>query len=192
MFPMFLCVRKNHKTMKSFMCILMIISQVSACTDVSSSPTAADAQTETWQIKHHKTIAQGESAQWCYLVRKSETGDWQFFYAPLEKLDYKWGHDYVVQVKQTKIANPPADGSSIRFEVVSVISDKAIAAGTTFEIPLTPETLDAKNHKILQSMEYVTDSKIAEKVRQALAAGRLTKGIFQHGTGGKLILKDVQ
>jgi hypothetical protein len=178
--------------MKLLMYILLIISQMGACTDVSNQPAAADAPMETWHIKHHQTIAQGESAQWCYLIRKSETGDWQFFYSPLEKFDYKWGHDYVVQVKQTKIANPPADASSIRFEVVSVISDKAVAAGTTFEIPLTTETLDAKNHKILQSMEYGTDSKIAEKLRQTLAAGRLTKGIFQHGTGGKLILKDVQ
>jgi Domain of unknown function (DUF4377) len=178
--------------MKSFMCILLIISQVGACTDVSNSQTAADAKTETWQIKHHKTIAQGESAQWCYLVRKSETGDWQFFYAPIAKFNYQWGHDYVVKVKQTKVANPPAGGSSLQFEVVSVVSDKTVSAGTTFEIPLTTETLDSKNHKVLQTIEYVTDSKIAEKTRQTIAAGHLTKGIFQHGEGGKLILKDVQ
>jgi Domain of unknown function (DUF4377) len=178
--------------MKSFMCILLIISQVSACTDVSSQQTTADTKTETWQIKHHKTIAQGESAQWCYLVRKSETGDWQFFYAPIEKLNYQWGHDYVVKVKQAKVANPPAGGSSLRYEVVSVVSDKAVSAGTTFEIPLTTETLDSKNHKILQTIEYVTDSKIAEKTRQTIAAGHLTKGIFQHGEAGKLILRDVQ
>jgi Domain of unknown function (DUF4377) len=178
--------------MKFMLCILMIISQVSACTDVSNNPSTADAKTETWQIKHHKTIAQGESAQWCYLVRKSETGDWQFFYAPIEKLDYHWGHDYVVKVKSTKVANPPAGGSSLRFEVVSVVSDKAVAAGTTFDIPLTTETLDPKNHKILQTIEYVSDSKITEKTRQTIAAGHLTKGIFQHGDNGKLILRDVQ
>ena len=178
--------------MKSFLCILLIISQMGACTDVSNNQTTADMKTETWQIKHHKTIAQGESAQWCYLVRKSETSDWQFFYAPIGKLDYQWGHDYVVKVKQAKVANPPADGSSLRYEVASVVSDKPVAAGTTFEIPLTTETLDPKNHKILQTVEYVTDSKIAEKTRQTIAAGHLTKGIFQHGDHGQLILKDVQ
>jgi hypothetical protein len=178
--------------MKSLMCILLIISQVSTCTEVSNNEAAADAKTETWQIKHHKTIAQGESAQWCYLVRKSEKGDWQFFYAPIEKFNYQWGHDYVVKVKQTKVKNPPADGSSLRFEVVSIVSDKAVAAGTTFEIPLTTETLDTKHQKILQTIEYVTDSKITEKTRQAVAAGQLTKGIFQHGEKGKLVLKDVQ
>ncbi|MEO0042093.1 MAG: hypothetical protein RL329_1541 [Bacteroidota bacterium] len=182
--------------MKLLICIALIISQSSGCTSVSVDAKKEPPKTEIWHIKHHKTIAQGESAQWCYLVRKSETADWTFFYAPIEKLDYEWGHHYIVKIKQTQIKKPAADGSSIRFEVVQIVSDKPVAAGTTFEIPLTDAAgrafLDAPNHKILNSIIYITDSKIEEKTRQIVAAGELKKGIFQHGAKGALILKDVQ
>ena len=37
---------------------------------------------------------------------------------------YKRGHEYELLVKKTKLANPPKDTGSIRYELIRIVSDK--------------------------------------------------------------------
>ena len=39
---------------------------------------------------------------------------------------YERGHEYELLVKKTKLANPPKDSGSIRYELVSILSDKKV------------------------------------------------------------------
>ena len=39
----------------------------------------------------------------------------------IEGFDYQWGFVYELRVRETHIANPPADGSAIRTELLSVV-----------------------------------------------------------------------
>ena len=41
----------------------------------------------------------------------------------LHGFDFKWGHQYRVRLKETKLANPPMDGSSLEYELLEVLSD---------------------------------------------------------------------
>ena len=39
---------------------------------------------------------------------------------------YERGHEYELLVKKTKLANPPKDSGSIRYELIRIVSDKEI------------------------------------------------------------------
>lgn len=42
----------------------------------------------------------------------------------IQGFEYEKGHEYVLLVKRTTLANPPADGSMYTYELVKVISEK--------------------------------------------------------------------
>ena len=54
------------------------------------------------------------------LVRKVG-GQWERFYAPIEGFDFDGSSRYRLQVNVSKIANPPADSSSLRYQLVRVL-----------------------------------------------------------------------
>ena len=54
------------------------------------------------------------------LVRKVG-GQWERFYAPIEGFDFDGGSRYRLQVNVSQIANPPADSSSLRYQLVRVL-----------------------------------------------------------------------
>lgn len=181
--------------------LIFIQFQIVACTEPRSMTETEDNSSkgvvETLYVKHHKTIGIGESLQWCYWVKKSEAADWEYFYSPIEKWQYQWGHDYKLLVKKTTVKNPPMDGSSLRYELVKVLSDVAVVDGTTFEMPLGDESgniwIDQEKKTILNEMPYTADVKITEKLRQASANKAVQKGFFMWNEKDKqLILKDVQ
>ena len=39
---------------------------------------------------------------------------------------YERGHEYELLVKKTKLANPPKDSGSLRYELIHIVSDKEI------------------------------------------------------------------
>lgn len=58
----------------------------------------------------------------CLQVRTTEDQGWQLFYQKIEGFDFEPGYQYQLQVHKETIANPPADGSSIKYTLVKVIS----------------------------------------------------------------------
>jgi hypothetical protein len=52
--------------------------------------------------------------------------DDKFFYDDIEGFDYEEGYTYEIKVKKTEIENPPMDGSSIKYELLEVISKKSV------------------------------------------------------------------
>jgi hypothetical protein len=69
----------------------------------------------------------GETAGICLLVQEGDmigTGKWEnFFYSDsIEGFNYEPGYIYGLQVKKTEVENPPAGGSSIRYELVKIVS----------------------------------------------------------------------
>ena len=58
-----------------------------------------------------------------YPVTSEALGEnWNLFYSQIEGFSYEPGYEYVLQVRKEKIDNPPADGSSIRYRLVKVVS----------------------------------------------------------------------
>jgi hypothetical protein len=60
----------------------------------------------------------------CFLVKERADQSWQNFYEEIEGFQYEAGFEYEIQVEVRKIANPPADGSSLKYVLRRVISKK--------------------------------------------------------------------
>ncbi len=67
----------------------------------------------------------GVGRQKCMLVKKGNASDWEYFYSQIEGFNYEDGNEYVLEVEEKKIENPPADASSIRYVLVKQISKTA-------------------------------------------------------------------
>ena len=101
---------------------------------------------------------EGEGPQECYQVSETPDGEWQLFYSEIEGFQWEPGYIYELQVNVYQVENPPAGGSSLRYELVEVISktlaevenitgiDPASVMINTFNLPysyqpnLVPET----------------------------------------------------
>ena len=69
----------------------------------------------------------GETEGTCLLVQEGDmigTENWEnFFYSDsIEGFNYEPGYIYGLQVKKTEVENPPAGGSSIRYELVKIVT----------------------------------------------------------------------
>ena len=90
--------------------------------------------TETDNLSIEKTLfvgpekvdCVGVAPQKCYMVREDPAEDWRFFYSQIAGFEYEPGYQYELLVREEKVANPPADGSSLRWELVEVVSKKAV------------------------------------------------------------------
>ncbi|CAN5158717.1 hypothetical protein BH23BAC2_BH23BAC2_12250 [soil metagenome] len=67
----------------------------------------------------------------CLLVQEGNmigTENWEYFYYvdSIEGFSYEPGFIYNLRVRKTEIKNPMADGSSVRYELLKIISKEAI------------------------------------------------------------------
>ena len=79
-------------------------------------------------VADHKEECVGVGPQSCLLTKlagstNSQTG-WAYQYSNIEGFDYEPHYEYILLIKNTTIANPPADASSIHSDLVEVIEKK--------------------------------------------------------------------
>ena len=84
--------------------------------------TLSHAQTYTYTIAPEKGDCYGMRPMKCLQVKKEQATTWSNFYSAIEGFEYEPGYTYVLRVKEKKIKNPPADGSSIRYVLKKVVS----------------------------------------------------------------------
>ena len=72
----------------------------------------------------------GVSIQQCMLVREDPNSDWEFFYGQIEGFEFQEGYEFKLEVQITKVENPPADASSLKYSLVDVL-EKNIADDST-------------------------------------------------------------
>ncbi|WP_300669586.1 DUF4377 domain-containing protein [Soonwooa sp.] len=69
-----------------------------------------------------KDCSAGAGQQKCMLVREKPTDQWTYFYSNIDGFNYQPGYDYVLTVSTSKIENPPADSSSIKYTLIKQLS----------------------------------------------------------------------
>lgn len=72
----------------------------------------------------------------CMLVK--EDGDLEYShlaFGGIQGFDYVCGHEYELEVRKTTLANPPADGSNIAYELLKIINDIPPVAPKPEELP---------------------------------------------------------
>lgn len=75
----------------------------------------------------------------CYLEKEDVNDSWTYRYSGIAGFEYEWGYTYALQVRQTRIRNPPADGSSIKTTLLEVLSKEKVAPDVRFQIELTTQ-----------------------------------------------------
>lgn len=72
----------------------------------------------------------------CMLVK--EDGDLEYShlaFGGIQGFDYVRGHEYELEVRKTTLANPPADGSNIAYELLKIINDIPPVTPKPSELP---------------------------------------------------------
>ena len=72
----------------------------------------------------------GVGPQKCMLIRESTDSDWMNFYDKIDGFDFESGYKYVLKVKVSKVDNPPADASSLNYELIEIISKNQVVKNT--------------------------------------------------------------
>ena len=65
---------------------------------------------------------EGVGKQKCFLVKKNQEDNWQFFYSSIIGFEYQEGFEYELLVSEKEIENPPQDSSSVEYTLVKVKS----------------------------------------------------------------------
>ena len=61
------------------------------------------------------------------VMTEDEPGRWQnLYFSEIKGFTYERGHEYVLRVKRTILANPPQDASNRTYELVRILADKKV------------------------------------------------------------------
>ncbi len=93
----------------------------------SCGPRISETNRVNMMVNSYTVDCVGEMQGTCLLVQEGNmigTENWEYFYFvdSIEGFNYEPGYVYALEVKKTEVENPPADGSSIRYELVKIIS----------------------------------------------------------------------
>ncbi|MDF3886525.1 META and DUF4377 domain-containing protein [Cupriavidus basilensis] len=83
---------------------------------------AAGGVEKTVYVDSQRVECSGVGRQTCYRVRDNPNAPWTLWYGPIEGLDFEPGIAYTLRVRETRVENPPADASAIRWQLLSVES----------------------------------------------------------------------
>ena len=73
------------------------------------------AKVTRYTIASETRNCEGVVPQKCLLVKKPNQANWEFFYNNIEGFDYTEGYEYIIDVKEEKRKNVPADASALRY-----------------------------------------------------------------------------
>lgn len=76
------------------------------------------------RVNSYTETCQGLIKRQCLLIQKEEqigTEEWEYFYDSIGGFEYEEGYRYDLDIKITQVVNPPADASSLRYELIKLI-----------------------------------------------------------------------
>lgn len=77
-------------------------------------------------INSQRVSCMGMVPQRCMQTRENVSDSWQYFYGEIAGFEYQEGFNYKIRVDIYPIANPPADGSSLRYVFRELLYKKAV------------------------------------------------------------------
>ena len=76
----------------------------------------------TLQVAPTRRDCVGVGPMSCLQVRETADAPWTLMYSEIAGFDYVPGYLYEIRIREDAVANPPADGSTIRRTLVAVLS----------------------------------------------------------------------
>ena len=69
----------------------------------------------------------GVGPRQCMQVRESPDEEWLYFYDAIDGFTFVEGNAYTLLVRVTNVPNPPADASSLRYELIDILAQDGVA-----------------------------------------------------------------
>jgi heat shock protein HslJ len=140
---------------------------------------------KTIYIADHLSDCEGVAQQKCMLVKEKKTDDWTFFYDTIEGFTYEQGYSYTLKVKISKIKNPPADTSDLRYELIEIITKEKTGVVKS----------DIKKHNLLKGEWVVThisgfENKTDKSPHFTIKEGQINGSTGCNNFGGVLKVDD--
>ena len=115
-----------------FAAVALVVISSSACggaSDAVTTPSSPDRALtfNTLQVAPARVVCTGAGPQLCLQVRESSSDPWGLFYGTIIGFDYEPGYLYEIRVMEEKVANPPADGSSVSVTLVNIMSKTPVS-----------------------------------------------------------------
>ncbi|EKB18447.1 DUF4377 domain-containing protein [Aeromonas veronii] len=82
-------------------------------------------QGETLYINSQLVDCVGVGPMQCMQVRSDEQQPWTLFYQQIEGFQFEPGYQYQLTVSKEQLTNVPADASSLRYQLIKVVSKVA-------------------------------------------------------------------
>lgn len=172
--------------MKKYLLIFSIISLLGiSCSDESL-------ETADMRVNHFQQTATGEGQTLVYLVQEGSdigTEKWNNFYFNIEGFEYELGYVYDLIVEKQVVKDPLADGASINYILIEIISKEKIDDSVSFELMLkstkrsNPPSFVTGNKvsgfKILNTIE-IDCGDLCDQMFQLLETENEILGLFNH------------
>ncbi|WP_334124987.1 DUF4377 domain-containing protein [Empedobacter brevis] len=104
--------------------ILSSILGVGLFTSCASTKTTNQGEEFLTIAPETRECSAGAGKMQCMMVKEGDAAEWQYFYNYIDGFTHEPGYEYKVVVKKSKVENPPADASSVKYELVKVVSKK--------------------------------------------------------------------
>jgi len=98
--------------------LAMGLAVLSAC--------GTDSQEQTLFIADTTVACSGPFPRQCLQSGPSASGPWTLFYNDIEGFKWEAGYVYELRVRVTEVPDPPADGSSLHYELIRVVAKTAV------------------------------------------------------------------
>ena len=98
----------------------------------------------------------------------------------LNGFDFEWGHQYRVRLKETTLANPPMDGSSLEYELLEVLSDTKMPEDYSFTMWLSRDLYLGLGDDQKSNLERINDSTYKYMDEVNLIFGADKKALMNH------------
>ncbi|WP_126225463.1 DUF4377 domain-containing protein [Burkholderia ambifaria] len=95
-------------------------------TDPRARPADGSPVTRTVYVAPQAARCTGVAPMDCLQVRSSPAEPWSLWYAGIEGFAYQPGYQYVLEVDEYRVAQPPADASSIRWVLKRVVERRQV------------------------------------------------------------------
>ncbi len=118
---------------------LIVVSLFLLFASACQQNTAEQTNVKTLLVSSRKADCVGAAPTQCMQTREKADAPWTNFFGAIKGFEYQEGYFYEIKIKVTKIDNPPADGSSLAYELVELV--KKVKDPAHIELNST-ETID--------------------------------------------------